>query len=100
MTGFSAREMFTYNYGQEHGWMRQRIDTRQVLLRVTNRLDVATFHYSHDGGKQWVQHPWQMEVSGFHHNVVGGFLSLKVGLFSVGRGEVRLRDFVYRSLPA
>ena len=98
--GFSAREMFTYNYGQEHGWMRQRIDTRQVLLRVTNRLDVATFHYSHDGGKQWVQHPWQMEVSGFHHNVFGGFLSLKVGLFSIGRGEVRLRDFVYRSLPA
>ena len=33
-----------------------------------------------------------------HHNVFGGFLSLRVGLFAVGKGAVRLRDFRYRAL--
>jgi xylan 1,4-beta-xylosidase len=39
-----------------------------------------------------------MEVSGYHHNVFGGFLSLRIALFSAGEGEVRARDFRYRSL--
>ena len=33
-----------------------------------------------------------------HHNVVGGFLSLRVGLFAIGKSAVRLRDFRYRAL--
>jgi xylan 1,4-beta-xylosidase len=39
-----------------------------------------------------------MEVSGFHHNVFGGFLSLKIGLFSSGTGTVRARSFSYGGL--
>jgi hypothetical protein len=46
----------------------------------------------------FTQHPWQMEVSGFHHNVFGGFLSLRLAIFSAGRGEIRARDFRYRGL--
>jgi len=42
----------------------------------------------------------QMEVSGYHHNVFGGFLSLRPAIFSAGNGEVRARNFVYRSLEA
>jgi xylan 1,4-beta-xylosidase len=41
-----------------------------------------------------------MEVSGLNHNVFGGFLSLKIGIYSVGTGSVRLRDFRYRALSA
>jgi len=37
-------------------------------------------------------------VSGMHHNVLGGFLSLKLGLYSAGGGAVRLRDFDYRAI--
>jgi xylan 1,4-beta-xylosidase len=37
-------------------------------------------------------------VSGIHHNVFGGFLSLKVGVYAAGGGTVRLRDFRYRAL--
>jgi xylan 1,4-beta-xylosidase len=47
--GFSAKQMFTYNYGEEHGWMRQNLDTRTVHNKVTNRRNVVTYHYSHDG---------------------------------------------------
>jgi xylan 1,4-beta-xylosidase len=95
--GFSAGEMLTYNYGMEHRWMRQRTGGNRVLLKMINRSNVVTFHYSHDG-QAWIQHPWQMEVSGYHHNVFGDFLSLRIGLFSAGRGEIRVRNFTYRGL--
>lgn len=95
--GFSNDQMFTYNYGEEHTWMREKMATRTVHVRVTNRRNVVTFHYSHDGAR-WTQHPWQMEVSGFHHNVFGGFLSLRVGIYAAGAGEVALRNFTYRGL--
>ncbi len=39
-----------------------------------------------------------MEMSGFHHNVVGGFLRLKLGIYAARRGAVVLRDFRYRAL--
>jgi len=95
--GFSSQQMFTYNYGQEHSWMRQTLASKTVRLKVVNRANIVTFHYSRDGGA-WVKHPWQMEVSGFHHNVLGGFLSLKFGVYCAGAGEVRLRDFIYSAL--
>jgi xylan 1,4-beta-xylosidase len=87
--------MFTYNYGLEHSWMRQDIATRTVRLRVTNHGNIVTFYYSRDGGQSWVKHPWQMDVSGYHHNVMGGFLSLKFGVYCTGPGDVKLRNFVY-----
>jgi xylan 1,4-beta-xylosidase len=96
--GFSAQQMFTYNYGEEQSWMRQDVATKVVHIRVTNRLNVVTFHYSHDG-TSWAQHPWQMEVSGFHHNVFGGFLSLKVGIYCAGQGEIVVKRFSYRAIP-
>lgn len=95
--GFSADYMFTYIYGREQRWMRQPMPTKVVHLKVTNRSNVVTFHYSHDGAG-WTQHPRQMEVSGYHHNVFGGFLSLRIGLYSAGSGEVIARNFVYKSL--
>jgi xylan 1,4-beta-xylosidase len=97
--GFSTRQMFTYNYGEEQSWRRENIATKTVHLKVTNRCNVVTFHHSHDG-THWTQHPWQMEVSGFHHNAFGGFLSLKVGIYCTGDGEVAVRRFNYRGLAA
>jgi xylan 1,4-beta-xylosidase len=97
--GFTREEMLTYNYGQEQPWLRQRVAASLIHLKVTNRSNVVTFHYSPDG-RTWTQHPLQMEVSGYHHNVFGGFLSLRIGLFSAGRGAVRARNFTYRSLES
>jgi len=95
--GFNNQQMFTYNYGQEQTWMRHDLPTKTVRLRVVNRANIVTFYYSRDGGA-WVKHPWQMEVSGFHHNVLGGFLSLKFGVYCAGAGDVRLHDFIYMAL--
>ena len=93
--GFSSTQMFTYNYGMEHNWMRQTMATHTARLRVTNNRNIVTFYYSKDG-LPWVKHPWQMEVSGYHHNVLGGFLSLKFGVYCVGTGEATFRDLVYK----
>jgi xylan 1,4-beta-xylosidase len=84
-------------HGQEQVWMRQPLAANPVHIKVTNRENIVTFHYSIDG-KTWNQHPWQMEVSGYHHNVFNGFMSLRIALFSAGKGEVRARDFTYRGL--
>ncbi len=69
----------------------------RLWLRVTNDRHIVTFHTSTDGVK-WVKFPVQMEVSGYHHNVAGGFLALKPALYSVGDGSVHFRDFRYRAL--
>jgi len=95
--GFSNQQMFTYNYGQEQSWMRQALAVSTVRLKVVNHANIVTFYYSRDGGA-WVKHPWQMEVSGYHHNVLGGFLSLKFGVYCAGAGNTKLRDFVYTAL--
>ncbi len=95
--GFSTGQMFTYQCSEEQSWMRQNVAAGTIHIRLTNRGNVVTYHYSRDG-VNWVKHPWQMEVSGFHHNVFGGFMSLKVGIYSAGTGEVRARQFAYRGL--
>ena len=96
--GFTPTRRLTFNYGQEHTWMRTDMATSTVTIRVRNDRDVLTFSHSHDG-HTWTQHPWQMEVSGMHHNVLGGFASLRPAIYSAGAGSVRVRDFVYRGLP-
>ncbi|HEX5664251.1 MAG TPA: xylan 1,4-beta-xylosidase, partial [Xanthomonadaceae bacterium] len=96
--GFTPTEMRTYQFAEEQPWMRQSLPTRNVRIRLTNDRHIVTCHYSHDAGKTWVQHGHRMEVSGIHHNVFGGFLSLKVGIYAANRGSVLLRRFSYRAL--
>lgn len=95
--GFSRAEMRTYAHGSEQTWMRQPIPAQRLRLRLRSHDQVLTFWTAQDG-QAWVQHPWQMEVSGLHHNVFGGFLSLRLALFAAGNGAVRLRNFQYRGL--
>ena len=95
--GFTREQMRTYHYGEEQKWMRQPLRARRIRVRVNSNDSVVTFHYAVDGGA-WTQHPWQMETSGMHHNVFGGFLSLKIAIHSAGASQVRLREFTYRGL--
>ena len=56
--------------------------------------DVALY-FSEDGS-DWIQHPRGLEVSGFQTNNLGGFSSLKLGVYAKGSGTVRVEDFQYR----
>ncbi|WP_193161971.1 family 43 glycosylhydrolase [Microbulbifer hainanensis] len=96
--GFSVGQRKTFQCAGELEWMRAALATKSVRIRLTNRDNVVTYHYSHDDGKTWTLLDHRMEVSGIHHNVFGGFLSLKVGIYSAGTGSIRVRDFTYRAV--
>jgi xylan 1,4-beta-xylosidase len=92
-----GRQILTFNYSQEHSWLRIPIAVDRLHLRLTNDRHIVTMHYSTDG-RTWNRHPWRYEVSGYHQNVFGGFLSLRPALFAAGEGDVRYADFRYRAL--
>ena len=97
--GFTADVVKNFQYAEEHPWARvQHAGKGPVRVRLSNDAHVLTWHYSFDGGRTWQLHPTRMEVSGIHQNVFGGFLSLRPGLYSAGKGTVRFRDFRYRAL--
>jgi xylan 1,4-beta-xylosidase len=97
--GFTPTALKTFQYAEELTWARAAHQARSLRLRVRNDENVVTYHYSYDDGRTWARHGTRMEVSGMHHNVFGGFISLKIGVYAAGTGEVRLRNFTYRANP-
>lgn len=97
--GFDAENIRTFASAEEQGWMRSKSGTSRLRIRMQNRENVVTFWYSRNDGATWDLHGLRMEVSGIHHNVFGGFLSLKVGIYCAGKGAVRVSDFRYRAVP-
>ena len=51
-----------------------------------------------EDGQVWIPCPMALEVSGYQHNVLGGFTGLKVGVAVHGGGAVLLDEFRYRAL--
>lgn len=80
------------------GWQfpteKQAVADRHVFLRLRNVDDVVDMYYSNDG-RAWTKIENSLEVSGYHHNVLSGFLSLRLGLVSVGEGKVTFDNFRY-----
>lgn len=95
--GLDAARMRVYQTGQAERAPTPRPPVgRRFRLRVVNDEDVASFFWSADG-RDWTR-VRSFDVSGYHHNVGGGFLSLRPALFAAGDGSVILRDLVYRAL--
>jgi hypothetical protein len=46
-------------------------------------------------GQSWQKTRESAEVSGMHHNVLGGFLDLRPAVFAAGCGSASLRNFRY-----
>ena len=95
--GFDEKRFVTHQYGMERGRPANPYG-RRLRMRVTNRQHIVAFHLSGDGGKTWKRFDRGMEVSGYHHNVRGGFLMLRPGLYSAGAGAAKFRDFRFRAL--
>jgi len=98
--GFDGHDIKTFAQAEEQPWMRQPYPRRSIRMKVTNDDQIVTFRYSGDGGKSWSLVDLRMEVSGLNHNVFGGFLSLKLGIYSAGKGAIRLHDFRYSALTS
>ncbi|MEJ2814715.1 family 43 glycosylhydrolase [Caulobacter sp. CCG-8] len=95
--GFDAKNFVTHQYGIERGRPSNPYGSK-MLMRLRNDRHIVAFHTSGDGGKTWKRFDRGMEVSGYHHNVRGGFLMLKPGLYAAGKGSARFRNFKYRAL--
>jgi beta-xylosidase len=95
--GFDETRFVTHQYGIERGRPANPYG-RRLRMRVANKEHIVAIHLSGDDGRTWKRFDRGMEVSGYHHNVRGGFLMLRPGLYSAGAGEARFRDFRYRAL--
>lgn len=69
----------------------------RIFLRVINDRHEVQLQHSRDG-LTWEAHQ-AIESSGYHHNVFGGFTSLRVGLYCTGQGSAEFRNFRYEPLP-
>ncbi|MBN1765074.1 MAG: family 43 glycosylhydrolase [Sedimentisphaerales bacterium] len=79
------------------GWQfptEKNVIQRHVFLRLKNINDTVDMYYSIDS-ENWNKIENSVEVSALHHNVLGGFMSLRIGLCSLGDGKVRFKNFVY-----
>lgn len=95
--GFSDKKMLEYAKGDTSPFTKPAQIGKRFFLRLRNDCHIVTVWHSPDG-KAWTKHWMQFEVSGYHHNTAGGFLSLRPALFAAGEGEVRFRNFKYTAL--
>jgi beta-xylosidase len=65
-------------------------------LRITN--DHHEIRFGYDAGDGWKTIQRAIQTDGYHHNVFGGFISLRAGLGTFGEGAARFRSFRYRAL--
>ena len=94
---FDAANMHVFVGGIEAVWAPAGAAAgHRLLLRVDYQDQVANFHVSSDG-KTW-RLIRSLEVSGYHHNMGDGFLSLRPALFASGDGAVTYRSLQYRAI--
>ena len=97
--GVNDKAMMLHRYGlDQRPLVKPEGMQRTLKIRMSNRWHVLTLHTSHDDGKTWVKFPIQMDVSGYHHNVAYGFMSLRPALYASGQGTAQFKNFQYRSL--
>ncbi len=97
--GINKEGMVLHRYGMDQRTTPKPAGMQNKLrIRVTNNRHILTIHTSTDNGKTWVKYGVQMEVSGYHHNVAYGFMSLRPAIYAAGKGKVRFSNLVYRAL--
>ncbi len=79
------------------GWQfitEKKVIKNHAFLRLKNINNTVDMFYSKDGVK-WIKIENSLDVTGLHHNVLSGFMSLRIGLCSIGDGKVTFKNFTY-----
>lgn len=71
------------------------VNKTHLFLRLDKKEQLVNMFYSIDG-KNWIKIENSAEVTSFNHNVLSGFMSLRLGLSSVGEGKATFKNFVYK----
>jgi beta-xylosidase len=95
--GFDNEHFVMHRYGLERGGPKPAGINRRLRMRIRNDRHIVTVHHSVDGAT-WTKYGVQFEVSGYHQNVAGDFLSLRPAIYAAGAGEVRIRNVRYTAL--
>ena len=93
--GVKAGTVFGLAKGTPFGPKIKAAGAKYFKLRM-NEFDLS-FFYSEDG-KTWKTYPNSAEVSGYHQNMLGGFSSLKIGVYCRGKGNLLIDNFNYKAL--
>ena len=75
----------------------KNVVSNHVFLKLKNINNTVDMFYSTDGIK-WNKIENSLEVSSMHHNALSGFLSLRIGLCSIGEGKVQFKNFKYNPI--
>ena len=82
------------------GWQfptEKKVIQNHVFVRLKKIENTVDMFYSVDG-INWIKTENSIEVSSLNHNVLGGFLSLRLGLCSMGSGSVTFKNFRYTAI--
>ncbi len=71
---------------------------KSIRLKIKNDRQDASFYYAAPNG-DWVKLERSDDISGFQHNIFGGFSSVRPGFFATGSGRARFEYFRYHPLP-
>ncbi|MBW4331619.1 family 43 glycosylhydrolase [Stakelama sp. CBK3Z-3] len=96
--GLNAKGLVMHRYGLQRQSGKPPAIRNRMRVAIENDRNIVTMYTSADGGKIWEKFDVQMEVSGYNHNTAYDFLSLRPGLYSAGKGEVRFSRFTYRAM--
>jgi xylan 1,4-beta-xylosidase len=72
---------------------QQKGATRATLRVVNDRQEVDFYFRMRD--KPWQRTQESAEISGMHHDVLGGFLDVRPAVYACGSGKATLRNFRY-----
>jgi beta-xylosidase len=95
--GFNNGGLVMHRYGRPRRSPIVAAATTRMFIRIRNDRHIVTIHSSADG-VSWSKFGVQMEVSGYHHNTDGDFLSLRPALYASGRGAATVRRVTYRAI--
>jgi xylan 1,4-beta-xylosidase len=73
---------------------RQQKGTARATLRIVNDRQEIDFYYRLPG-QSWRKSKESAEISGMHHNVLGGFLDVRPAVYACGSGKATFRGFRY-----
>jgi len=82
------------------GWQfitEKNVIKNHTFLKLKNIDNTVDMYYSLNG-EDWYKIENSLEVSGMHHNVLSGFLGLRIGLCSIGDGIVTFKNFKYNPI--
>lgn len=82
------------------GWQfitEKEVINQHVFLRLKNINNTVDMYYSIDG-KEWLKIESSFECTGYNHNVLSGFMSMSLGLCSIGKGKVIFKNFKYEPI--